>query len=92
MTPMAEARSVKNTDEQEAMRIVGAIGDALHYEYSQFLKPGLTENQVTAFGMKYLYDIPGIEDVEGCHRLLGPERLAQLAQLLRTGSSGPGSW
>jgi hypothetical protein len=26
----------------------GAIGDALHYEFSQFLKPGLTENQVTA--------------------------------------------
>jgi Xaa-Pro aminopeptidase len=72
MTPMAEARSVKNTDEQEAMRIVGAIGDALHYEYSQFLKPGLTENQVTAFGMKYLYDIPGIEDVEDVIVSSGP--------------------
>src|SRR6185369_4446327 len=64
MTPMMEARAVKNADEQEAMRIVGAIGDALHYEFSQFHKPGLTENQVTAFGMKYLFDIPGMEDVE----------------------------
>lgn len=72
MTPMMEARSVKNVDEQEAMRIVGAIGDALHYEYSKFLKPGLTENQVTAFGMKYLYDFPGMEDVEDIIVSSGP--------------------
>jgi Xaa-Pro aminopeptidase len=72
MTPMMEARSVKNADEQEAMRIVGAIGDALHYEFSQFLKPGLTENQVTAFGMKYLFDMPGMEDVEDIIVSSGP--------------------
>jgi Xaa-Pro aminopeptidase len=72
MTPMMEARSVKTPDEQEAMRIVGAIGDCLHYEYTQFLKPGLTENQVTAFGMKYLYDIPGMEDVEDIIVSSGP--------------------
>jgi Xaa-Pro aminopeptidase len=72
MTPMMEARSVKNVDEQEALRIVGAIGDVLHYEFSQFLKPGLTENQVTAFGMKYLYDIPGMEDVEDVIVSSGP--------------------
>lgn len=72
MTPMMEARAVKGTDEQEAMRIVGAIGDALHYEFQHFLKPGLTENQVTAFGMKYLYDIPGMEDVEDIIVSSGP--------------------
>ena len=72
MTPMMEARAVKNQDEQEAMRIVGAIGDGMHYEFSQFLKPGLTENQVTAFGMKYLYDIPGMEDVEDIIVSSGP--------------------
>jgi Xaa-Pro aminopeptidase len=72
MTPMMQARSVKNVDEQEAMRIVGAIGDALHYEFSKFLKPGLTENQVTAFGMKYLYDFPGMEDVEDIIVSSGP--------------------
>ena len=71
-SPMQEARSVKNTDEQEAMRIVGAIGDALHYEFSQMLKPGLTENQVTAFGMQYLYNIPGMEDVEDIIVSSGP--------------------
>jgi Xaa-Pro aminopeptidase len=32
MTPMMEARAVKNQDEQECMRIVGAIGDAAHWE------------------------------------------------------------
>lgn len=72
MTPMMEARAVKGGDEQEAMRIVGAIGDALHYEFQHFLKPGLTENQVTAFGMKYLYDIAGMEDVEDIIVSSGP--------------------
>jgi Xaa-Pro aminopeptidase len=72
MTPMMEARAVKGPDEHEAMRIVGAIGDVLHYEFQQFLKPGLTENQVTAFGMKYLYDIPGMEDVEDIIVSSGP--------------------
>ena len=46
MTPMMEARAVKNVDEQECMRMVGAIGDAAHWETMKFLKPGLTENQV----------------------------------------------
>jgi Xaa-Pro aminopeptidase len=72
MTPMQQARAVKNVDEQEAMRIVGAIGDVMHYEFQHFLKPGLTENQVTAFGMKYLYDIPGMEDVEDIIVSSGP--------------------
>ena len=30
-TPMMEARAVKNPDEHECMRIVGAIGDAAHW-------------------------------------------------------------
>ena len=40
MTPMMEARAVKNQDEHECMRIVGAIGDAAHWEFMKFLKPG----------------------------------------------------
>jgi len=63
MTPMMEARAVKNVDEQECMRIVGAIGDATHWECMKFLRPGITENQVTAHLMKYLYSIPRMEDV-----------------------------
>ena len=50
MTPMMEARAVKNEDEQNGLRIVGSICDALHYEMSRFLRPGLTENQVAAHG------------------------------------------
>lgn len=72
MTPMMEARAIKNEDEINAMRIVGAICDVLHYEYTQFLKPGLTENEVAAFGFKYLYDIPGMEDVEDVIVSSGP--------------------
>src|SRR3990170_4780417 len=40
MTPMMEARAIKNVDEQECLRIVGAIGDAAHWETMRFLKPG----------------------------------------------------
>jgi len=72
MSPMMEARAVKNEDEQECMRIVGAIGDAAHYECMKFLKPGLTENQVTAHIMQYLYSIPGMEDVEDVIVSSGP--------------------
>ena len=49
MTPMMEARAIKSPDEQECFRIVGSIGDATHYECMKFLRPGITENQVTAF-------------------------------------------
>lgn len=72
MTPMMEARAIKSPDEIKAMQIVGAICDVLHYEFTQFLKPGLTENEVAAFGFKYLYDIPGMEDVEDVIVSSGP--------------------
>src|SRR5262249_24183082 len=72
MTPMMEARAVKNVDEQECFRIVGAIGDATHWECMKFLRPGITENQVTAHLMQYLYNIPGMEDVEDVIVSSGP--------------------
>jgi Xaa-Pro dipeptidase len=72
MTPMMEARAVKNVDEQECLRMVGAIGDAAHWETMKFLKPGVTENQVTAHIMKFLYSIPGMEDVEDVIVSSGP--------------------
>jgi Xaa-Pro aminopeptidase len=72
MTPMMEARAIKGPDEINAMRMVGSICDVLHYEYTQWLKPGLTENEVAAFGFKYLYDIPGMEDVEDVIVSSGP--------------------
>jgi len=72
MTPLMEARAIKNQDEQECMRIVGAIGDAAHWETMKFLQPGITENQVTAHIMKYLYGFPGMEDVEDVIVSSGP--------------------
>jgi len=72
MTPLMEARAIKNQDEQECLRIVGAIGDAAHGETMKFLRPGVTENQVTAHIMKYLYDFPGMEDVEDVIVSSGP--------------------
>jgi Xaa-Pro aminopeptidase len=72
MTAMMEARAIKNEDEQECARIVGAIGDAAHWETMKFLRPGVTENQVTAHIMKFLYSIPGMEDVEDVIVSSGP--------------------
>jgi Xaa-Pro dipeptidase len=72
MSPMMEARAVKNVDEQECLRIVGAIGDAAHWETMKFLRPGITENQVTAHIMQFLYSIPGMEDVEDVIVSSGP--------------------
>jgi len=72
MTAMMEARAIKNTDEQECLRIVGAIGDAAHWRTMKFLEPGVTENQVTAHIMEYLYSFPGMEDVEDVIVSSGP--------------------
>ena len=52
--------------------MVGAIGDAAHWETMKFLRPGVTENQVTAHIMKFLYSIPGMEDVEDVIVSSGP--------------------
>jgi len=83
MTPMMEARASKNEDEQEALRMVGAIGDAAHWEFMKFLQPGRTENQLTAHIMQYLYSVPGMEDVEDVIVSSGPNTWPELAQLLR---------
>ncbi len=72
MSPMMAARAVKHEDEQNCSRIVGAIGDAAHWATMKFLEPGVTENQVTAHIMKFLYDIPGMEDVEDVIVSSGP--------------------
>jgi Xaa-Pro dipeptidase len=72
MTPLMEARAIKNSDEQEVMRVVAAICDAAHVELTRFVRPGLTENQVTAHIMGFLYGFPGIEDVEDVIVSSGP--------------------
>jgi Xaa-Pro dipeptidase len=72
MTPMMEARAIKSPDEIKAFTMVGLICDTLHYEFTNFMKPGMTENEVAAFGFEYLYSIPGMEDVEDVIVSSGP--------------------
>jgi Xaa-Pro aminopeptidase len=72
MSPMMEARAIKSPDEIKAFSIVGSICDYIHYEITHFIKPGMTENQVTAHLMEYLYRIPGMEDVEAVIVSSGP--------------------
>ncbi len=65
-------RAIKNVDELEAMRIVAAICDACHTAISHFLVASMQEHQITAFAMEFLYNIPGIEDVEDIIVSSGP--------------------
>ena len=71
-TPMVEARAIKSEGELEAMRIVAAICDGCHTAIAGFMQAGMREHQITAFAMEYLYNIPGIEDVEDIIVSSGP--------------------
>ena len=54
----------ESPDEIKAFSIVGAICDYVHYEITNFIKPGLTENEVAAFGFERLYSRePGLMKV-----------------------------
>ena len=72
MTPMMEARAIKSPDEIKAFQMVGSICDKTHWEIANFIEPGMTENQVAAFGFERLYSIPGVEDVEDVIVSSGP--------------------
>ncbi len=72
MSPMMEARAIKSPDEIKAFSMVGSICDKVHYEIANFIKPGMTENEVAAFGFHQLYSIPGMEDVEDVIVSSGP--------------------
>src|SRR5262245_6004676 len=72
MTPMMEARSIKSADEIKAFSMVGSICDKIHWDITNFIEPGMTENQVAAFGFERLYSIPGMEDVEDVIVSSGP--------------------
>ena len=53
-------------------------------EFTNFLKPGLTENEVAAFGFELPLLHPGHGGRRGRHRLVRTQRVAELAQLLRS--------
>ncbi|MEM0296317.1 MAG: Xaa-Pro peptidase family protein [Zestosphaera sp.] len=59
-----EARAVKTQDEIEAERMVAAIADAVHYEATKILRPGITENKVMAHLFNYAYSVPNVDYVE----------------------------
>ena len=73
MTPMMEARAIKSPDEQKAVpdgRRRSATRSTTRSR--NFIKPGMTENEVAAFGFEQLYYIPGMEDVEDVIVSSGP--------------------
>ena len=73
MTPMVEARTIKNEDELEAMRIVAAICDGAHTAIANYMRAGMQEHEITAITLDYLYRIPGITDGEDGIVSSGPQ-------------------
>lgn len=59
-----EARAVKNRDEIEAEKTAAVIADAIHYEATKILRPGISENEVMAHLIDYAYSHRGIDFVE----------------------------
>jgi Xaa-Pro dipeptidase len=60
---MHEARAIKTQDEVEAERVAATIADAIHYEATQILRPGSSENKVMAHLYKFAYSIPNVDNV-----------------------------
>ena len=61
---MSEARVVKTTDEIECIKLSTAYGDAAYWKIkNEWLKPGVTENYITAKVNEFLYEAGGFEGV-----------------------------
>jgi Xaa-Pro dipeptidase len=72
MQPMLEARAVKTKDELACLREAAAICDGAHQLISEWLKPGVRENEISAWARKYFFEHPGIEDMEDVICSSGP--------------------
>ncbi|MGI0079162.1 MAG: M24 family metallopeptidase [Nitrososphaerales archaeon] len=59
-----EARAVKNRDEIEAEKTAAVIADAIHYEATKILRPGISENEIMAHLIDYAYSHRGVDFVE----------------------------
>jgi Xaa-Pro aminopeptidase len=59
-----EARAVKNRDEIEAEKNAAGIADAIHYEATKFMRPGMSENELMAHLFDYAYSHRGVDYVE----------------------------
>ncbi len=51
---MAKVRSIKLPDEIKCLTMAAIIADTTWYELFQFLRPGITEHQLSAYGMEIL--------------------------------------
>jgi len=59
---MSQARVVKTADEIECIKISTAYGDAAFYKLkNEWLKPGVTENYITAKVSEFFYESGGFE-------------------------------
>jgi Xaa-Pro aminopeptidase len=72
MQPMLEARAVKTKDEIACLKEVAAICDGAHQQISEWLKPGVRENEISAWTRKYFFEHPGIENLEDVICSSGP--------------------
>ena len=72
MQPMFEVRAVKTKDEIACLREAAAICDGAMQQISEWLKPGVRENEISAWTRKYLFEHPGIEDLEDVICSSGP--------------------
>ncbi|MFC1916503.1 M24 family metallopeptidase, partial [Chloroflexota bacterium] len=63
MQPMLVARAIKTKDEIACLREIAAICDGAHYLISEWLKPGVRENEISAWTRKYFYEHPGVENI-----------------------------
>jgi Xaa-Pro aminopeptidase len=70
-TVMLQAREQKTPEEIELLEQAAALVDAVYEQIYQMLRPGVTENQIVARAMQFLFEL-GSEQVEAINAVSGP--------------------
>jgi Xaa-Pro aminopeptidase len=65
------AREIKTPEEVQLLEHAAAIVDGVYEEIYRMLRPGITENEIVAHAMKYLFE-RGSEQVEAINAVTGP--------------------
>jgi Xaa-Pro aminopeptidase len=68
---MLRARELKTVEEIELLEQAAAIVDAVYEQIYEMLRPGVTENQIVAHAMRFLFEL-GSEQVEAINAVSGP--------------------
>jgi Xaa-Pro aminopeptidase len=68
---MLGAREIKTAEEVQLLEHAAAIVDGVYEEIYRMLRPGITESEVVAHSMKYLFE-RGSEQVEAINAVTGP--------------------